>query len=95
MGSGQVLRGQDKRHISSTASDQGGGVAVGKFKEVLLGGTREGFCPHMGHFIPLASCFIAFSLDDHRAEDPIIADEGQPAGGHSITSATVTLMASR
>lgn len=76
MGSGQALRGQDKCRISGSASDQGEGVAVGKFKEVLFGSTREGFCPHVGHHIPLASCFIASSLDGHRAEDPISANEG-------------------
>lgn len=86
-GSGQVLRSPDNRHTSGSMSDQGEGVAVGKFKEVLFGGTREGFCPHMGHHIPLASCFIALSLDGHRAEDPISTNEGQPAGGHSIASA--------
>lgn len=60
---------------------------MGKFKEVLFGSTREGFCPHVGHHIPLASCFIASSLDGHRAEDPISANEGQPAGGHGVTGA--------
>lgn len=86
-GSGQELRGQGKRHISSTASDQGEGVALGKFKEVLLSGTREGLCPHMGRCKPLVSRFVALSLDGHRAEDPISAKEGQPAGGYGITSA--------
>lgn len=56
--SGQVLGHQDKRHPSNSVSDQGEGVAVDKCKEVLFGGTREHFCPHMGHHIPLASCVI-------------------------------------
>jgi len=63
-------------------------VAQGKIKEVLLGGTREGFCPYMGHHIPPPLRFVALSLAGHRAEDPISANEGQPAGGHGTTSAT-------
>lgn len=84
MGSGQELWGQDKHHISGTASDQGEGMALGKLKEVLLCVTKEGFCPYVGHRIPLVSRFIALSLDGHRAEDPISANEGQPAGGYCI-----------
>lgn len=41
----------------------------------------------MGHHIPLAPCFVALFLGGYRAEDPISANEGQPAGGHGITSA--------
>lgn len=85
MGSRQALQGQDKRHIRGTVSDHGEGVALGNL--VLLGGTRESFCQHMGCCISLASCFIALSLDGHRAENPTSANEGQPASGYSITSA--------
>lgn len=69
MGSGLVLRGQDKHHISSMVSHQGEGVAVGKLKEVLLDGTRDVFCPHVRHCIPLALRFVALSIDGHMAEN--------------------------
>lgn len=61
MGSGQELLGQDELHISGSASPQGEGVAVCKFKEVLFGVTREGFCSHMGYHIPpgiMLHCFV-------------------------------------
>lgn len=58
IGSGQVLWHQDKRHTSDSVSDQGEGVAADKCKEVLFGGTRKSFCPHMGHHISLASSVI-------------------------------------
>lgn len=88
MGSGQALQGQDKRHIRGTVPDHGEGVALGNFKEVLLGGTRGDFCPHMGRCISLVLHVVTLFLDGHRAENPTSANKGQPASGYSITSAT-------
>lgn len=61
MGSGQELLSQDKLHISGSASHQGEGVAVGKFKEVIFGVSVEGFCSHMGLPHPpgiMLHCFV-------------------------------------
>lgn len=63
---GQVLRHRDKRRTSGSVSEQGEGVAADKGKEVLFGGTRESFCPHMGHHIPLASCVIPWWSQGRR-----------------------------